>query len=133
MPLKINVFPLEDKTDPRGSLVEIFKGSTLGQENWGQVYIVSINPGKTRANHYHQYKNEWFFLAKGQVELTLQDITTQEKSSRLLDGTKPELINIPPGMAHAVKNNSTDEAILVAYIDYEFDAATPDTYSFNLT
>ena len=112
--------------------MEIFPGRQLGREGWGLVYLFTMNPGAIRGNHYHQSKNEWFFLAQGAVELLLRDITAQNNTVKTLTATKPEVVAIPAGTAHTLKNSHSDPALIIAYIDQEFDPNQPDTYPMNL-
>lgn len=118
---------LERKVDNRGQLVEVFPGSVMGRPDWGLVYLFSVNPGVIRGNHYHQQKNEWFFIAQGQIELVLGDRETAEQTILRLSGDHPETVFIPAGIAHAVRNTSATTAVVVAYIDQEFDPDNPDT------
>lgn len=123
---------LEQKVDNRGQLVEVFPGSVMGQPNWGLVYLFSVNPGVIRGNHYHQHKNEWFFIAQGQVELVLGDREASEQTTLLLSEEQPEVVFIPAGVAHAVRNTRSTTAVVIAYIDQEFDPDNPDTFYCDL-
>jgi len=80
-------------------------------------YVISITPGKVRANHYHKKKEEWIASASGKIELRIENIMTGEKDKLLLDTSAKEyeIIYIPPFVAHAVKNNSKREASLIVF------------------
>ena len=42
-------------------------------------YIVSVNPGKSRANHYHKKKEEWIAITSGKIILSLEWIDEEKK------------------------------------------------------
>ncbi len=80
-------------------------------------YLVSINPGKVRANHYHKKKEEWIAITAGTIELHLKDMTSGEVDIILMDTKSKdhEIVYIPPFVAHAVRNVSNKEASLVVF------------------
>jgi dTDP-4-dehydrorhamnose 3,5-epimerase and related enzymes len=81
------------------------------------TYLVSINPGKVRANHYHKKKEEWIAPASGKIELSLENVVSGEKEKLTLDVhiKEYEIVYIPPFVAHAVKNNWEHEASLIVF------------------
>jgi len=81
------------------------------------TYLVSINSGMVRANHYHKKKEEWIALASGKIEIHLENIDSGEKEKLILDTHVKgyEMIYIPPFVAHAVKNNWEHEASLIVF------------------
>jgi len=80
-------------------------------------YLVSINPGKTRANHYHKCKKEWIAIVMGKIMLFMEDVNTLEKEKIILDVTTEDykLIYLPPHIAHAVKNIGDCVASIVVF------------------
>lgn len=90
-----------------------------GDEPFDSVhtYIVSVNPGKVRANHYHKKKEEWIATASGKIELHLENVISCEKEKIIMDtfAQKYEMIYIPPFVAHAVKNPCENEASLIVF------------------
>ena len=80
-------------------------------------YIVSIRPGKSRANHVHQKKEEWIAPAAGTVQLLLEDIVTGERESMVLDSRSPDygLVRIPPSVAHSVQNTGEEDAVVIVF------------------
>lgn len=93
-------------------------------------YIVSITPGRSRANHYHGKKEEWIALAAGTVALTLADTESGEYESIPLNSLSPDygLILIPPFIAHSVKNTGNGEAAVIVFSRTPEDPA--DTFPF---
>lgn len=80
-------------------------------------YLVSINPGKSRANHYHLEKEEWMAIASGKIDLLLEDTRTKEKASIRLDAKSEDyrLVYIPPLVAHTLVNAAEDESSAIVF------------------
>ena len=80
-------------------------------------YLVSIAPNMIRANHYHMKKEEWIAPAAGIIELNTIDIHTNNKEKIVLDTkiTRYSLINIPPNIAHSLKNIGDCEASVIVF------------------
>ena len=80
-------------------------------------YVVSIEPMKSRANHYHKSKEEWLALAAGKIKLCLKDVVSGDYEEIVLDSRSEtyELIYIPPLVAHSVKNISNTEASVIVF------------------
>ena len=80
-------------------------------------YVVSVAPGRSRANHYHERKEEWIALAAGKVLLFLEDTRTKERETVVLDSRSEEyvVVRIPPFVAHSVRNPGPGEAAVVVF------------------
>lgn len=80
-------------------------------------YVVSVSPGRSRANHYHRKKEEWIAPVAGSLSLLLQDPETREREEILLDTRSPDylLVHIPPPIAHAVRNAGPGEAAVIVF------------------
>ncbi|MCM1987220.1 WxcM-like domain-containing protein [Methanococcoides seepicolus] len=85
--------------------------------NFIHTYLVSVNPGKVRANHYHKKKEEWIAITAGKIALLLKDMRSGEVDKIIMDtnSEKQEIIYIPPFVAHAVQNISNTEANLIVF------------------
>lgn len=114
-------------SDPRGFLYEALRFSSQSIPQGGQIYIYSLEPGARRGDHFHIEKSEWLICVLGKVRLLLKT-EQDEKISKELNGGKPELIFIAPRTSHALKNESKDVAIIIAYSSEEFNPDYPDTY-----
>jgi len=111
---------LEIKKDERGKLIEIFK-----MPDFGQVYYLTVQPGFTRGNHYHERKKEKFCVIEGEAKITLENKETKEF---LVSGNNPEVIDIPEKWIHSVKNIGDKEVKMLAWISEVFNPNDPDTY-----
>jgi len=95
-------------------------------------YLVLIEPSKTRAKHYHNKKEEWLCICSGKIELILEDIKTKKRETLILDSDSEnyDIIYIPPGVAHAVKNISGNKASAVIFSKTPEDPNDTFEYKF---
>lgn len=95
-------------------------------------YVVSITPGRSRANHYHRKKEEWIALAAGKILLSLEDPETKENEQHTLDSSSEDyqVVHIRPFVAHSVKNIGTGEASIVVFSKTPEDPA--DTFPYTI-
>ena len=119
------------KGDARGFLLEFVRGDEI-KGMAGQVYCTVSEPGAVRGNHYHKRKTEWFTVLEGEAILKLKDLATGEEKELLLSGEKPGIVEIPAGIAHALKNSGKDKLYHVAYISEPFKEQDQDTYPLKL-
>jgi dTDP-4-dehydrorhamnose 3,5-epimerase-like enzyme len=93
-------------------------------------YLVSITPNHTRANHFHRKKEEWMGIVTGKIKLNLVDIVTKENNTLSLDSQSDnyELIYVPPGTAHAIKNIDTRVSSIIIFSRNPEDPE--DTYPY---
>lgn len=81
------------------------------------TYIVSIQPGRTRANHYHRKKEEWMAITAGKINLHLKDVNSGEEDKVLLDANseESEIIHILPFVAHALENIDSGKSSIIVF------------------
>lgn len=100
------------------------------KEEIRQIYVATVKPGFVRGNHYHLKRKEWFFIIQGKAKIFLQDLKTKKKISFHVSSKKPKLIEIPPKVAHAVKNIGKQTLYLVSAQNDIYNPKKPDTYEF---
>jgi len=127
--IKYKVKELEIHSDKRGWLVEMLKRNEL-KEDIKQIYIATIKPKQVRGNHYHLKRTEWFFIANGKAEISLQDIKTKAKTCLKISSKKPKVIIIFPKIAHAVKNTGKEIVYLISAQSDIYNPKNPDTYEY---
>ena len=111
-----------------GSFYEILKSKDAGQ-----VSYLSIKPGETRGNHYHNTKVELFFLICGHVKFTIENIFSQKKTTfTLKSGTKIPNIVTQPGFAHNIVNVGKIAAKFIIWSNEIFNAKVPDTHAYKI-
>ena len=96
-------------------------------------YLVSIAPGKFRANHYHGQKEEWMAIASGRLGLHLEDVDTKEHASVHLDAEADDyrMIYIPPQVAHVLVNVADSGASAIVFS--RFPEKAGDTVAYEVT
>ena len=116
-------YPLKERVDERGRLIELFKS-----DSFGQVFISSTKKGVIRGKHYHHSKVEKFFVVKGEAIIKFRKIEGNKVISYHVSGTQPEMVDIPPGYTHSIENISDSELIVLFWANEPFDPQNPDTY-----
>lgn len=97
-------------------------------------YVVAINPGKSRAGHYHRKKDEWLCIVTGKIRLDLADLSSGTKESVIMDSQSKEytIIHIPAGIAHLVTNTSgTEIASIIVFSTDPEDKEDTTRYDFS--
>ncbi len=69
-------------------------------------------------------------IIQGEGRITFQDIKTSEIFSIDVSGKTPQMVEIPPFVAHAITNVGKKEMIMLGVINEPLDKANPDTYPF---
>ncbi|MEZ3424972.1 MAG: NAD-dependent epimerase/dehydratase family protein [Lachnospiraceae bacterium] len=121
-------YPLEMKTDERGSFTEIIR-----TPDRGQFSVNIIKPGVTKGEHWHNTKNEKFVVVSGigliQLRRTGNDTgNTYPVLDYHVDGSKIEVIDIPPGYTHNITNEGESDLVVFIWSNEYFEQDKPDTY-----
>jgi len=112
--------PLDIKQDDRGMLYEAFPS------DGGQIFVITINPGFTRGNHYHKRKVEKFIVVSGSATIACRNRGTGAyKSCRLL-GERPEAVTVTPNITHSI--TSKEGCVLICWVSEKLNSEDPDTY-----
>jgi UDP-2-acetamido-2,6-beta-L-arabino-hexul-4-ose reductase len=120
-------YPLEQRTDSRGSLAEFIK-----QSHFGQVFVSRTKPGVTRGNHYHHTKTEKFFVVEGKAIIRFRHILGGEIIEHMVSGKDFKVVDIPPGYAHSIENVGTTELVTLFWASEIFDPLRPDVYAMTV-
>ncbi|WP_053372998.1 polysaccharide biosynthesis C-terminal domain-containing protein [Paenibacillus sp. FJAT-27812] len=116
-------YDLKMNVDSRGSFTEFIRTSERGQ--------VSINvskPGITKGNHWHHTKNEKFLVVSGQGVISFRKIDESEIIEYKVSGDKLQVVDIPTGYTHAIRNTGNMDMVTVMWANECFDADKPDTF-----
>lgn len=118
-------YPLQQKDDNRGSFVEVIKSNTFGQISISKSY-----QNITRGNHYHHTKYEKFIVIKGSAIIKLRNLFNDEITTYYVSDKKLEVVDIPPGYTHSIKNitHGDGKMILLIWANEVFNPENPDTY-----
>mgnify|MGYP001106860704 CR=1 FL=1 len=124
LPKEKFIYPVQMKTDDRGSFTEIIRTPDRGQ------FSVNISkPGVTKGQHWHHTKNEKFVVVSGHGLIRLRKIGTDEVVDFEVSGEKIEVVEMIPGYTHNIINLSdTEELVTFMWANEPFDPNRPDTY-----
>ena len=109
--------------DVRGSFTEFMR--TAGQ---GQFSVNVAHPGVEKGNHWHQSKHEKFLVVSGEGIIRFRKIGAAEVLKYLVSGNRLEIIEIPPGYTHSIKNIGQMDMVTLMWANECFDPKHPDTY-----
>ena len=116
-------YPLKMNVDNRGSFTEIIRTVERGQ------FSVNIaKPGITKGNHWHHTKNEKFLVVSGKGLIQFRKIDTEEVIDYYVSGDKMEVVDIPPGYTHNIKNTGDTDLVTFMWANEVFNPDKPDTY-----
>jgi UDP-2-acetamido-2,6-beta-L-arabino-hexul-4-ose reductase len=121
LPLDARRFDLTGITSDTGSFCEVFK-----TEGWGQVSVLTIEPGATRGNHYHHTKCENFHLVAGTVALFEHDVRNDNEQASII--SQGNSFWTRPGWVHRIENTGSGTATFLIWANEVFDHKRPDTY-----
>lgn len=115
-----------------GVLTEVFRtdwGLDTGEV--GQVFQNMLAPGEVSGWHAHQLTTDRIFVNYGRLRIGLYDArsgsSTFGKYNELHFGTdRPALLLVPPGVWHAVQNNTSEPAALLNIVDRAYCYEDPD-------
>jgi UDP-2-acetamido-2,6-beta-L-arabino-hexul-4-ose reductase len=118
-------YPLQIKSDMRGSLAEFLKARGAGQ-----LFVSRTKSGVTRGNHFHHTKTEKFLVVEGQAVIRLRAV---DGGGRVIEyrvsGADFRVVDIPPGYAHSIENVGPGEMVTLFWASEVFDPERPDTYA----
>jgi UDP-2-acetamido-2,6-beta-L-arabino-hexul-4-ose reductase len=117
-------YPLQQRTDARGTLAEFMKSTTFGQ-----IFVSRTNPGVTRGNHYHHSKTEKFLVLEGEAIVRFRGIANADIIKYHVSGSKFTVVDIPPGYTHSIENVGTGDLVTLFWASEIFDSIRPDTIS----
>jgi dTDP-4-dehydrorhamnose 3,5-epimerase-like enzyme len=131
--MEIRLFDLQRHSDDRGYVEENFRPEMLpeGHREFGQCFLTTAKPGIIKGGHRHREKYELFYLVRGQALVTFQDMVSGQKTEVKLSDSKPQVLLIPPGPMHWIKNTGEDDFYLMIYTDKKSmlaDIDDRDTY-----
>jgi len=117
------IYPVDKKIDDRGWLFELLKSKYLGQ-----IFISKTKPGITRGNHYHHSKVEKFCVISGIASVKLRHLIDNLTVEYIVDDEKIQIIDIPPGYTHSIKNIGDKDLMTIFWANEIFNQNKPDTY-----
>ena len=117
------VLDAKKNTDERGLFSEL-----IHTEDSGQVSVSTSKPGVIRGNHYHHTKIEKFIVLKGEATISMRKIGEKEVHKFQVSGDKMQIVTIPVGYTHNIKNTGDTEMVLLIWCNEIFNNNNPDTF-----
>lgn len=116
-------YKLKKNVDNRGWLAEFIKSDEMGQ-----IFISKTKSGITRGNHWHHTKVEKFLVIQGEAVIKFRRIGSDNVIEYKVNGEVPEVVDIPVGYSHSIKNTGEEDVITLFWACEIFDPIKPDTY-----
>ena len=108
--------------EERGEFVQI-----AYQEVMRHLAAFEIRKGFSRGNHYHEKKEEIFYVFQGRIKATFIDMDTLQKQERILE--KGDKIRVKPRCGHLFYG--LEDTLVIEYSPQVYDKE--DSYKINLS
>ena len=115
-----------------GVLTEIFRRDwDLDEGTVDQIFQNILQPGEVSGWHVHQFTIDRIFVNWGRMRIGLYDARAASPSFGRANEfhfgiDRPALVVIPPGVWHAVQNNTGVAAALINIVDKAYQYEDPD-------
>jgi quercetin dioxygenase-like cupin family protein len=97
------------QTEDKGWLLEILSDQDGFSDIKGQVYLITINPGKTKGPHSHPETDYYVSCIKGLVKYSIGNDTM------IMGDDDFKIAFMPKGSSHSIENIGNDLAYVVIY------------------
>jgi dTDP-4-dehydrorhamnose 3,5-epimerase-like enzyme len=108
--------------EERGEFVQI-----AYQEVMRHLAAFEIRKGFSRGNHYHEKKEEIFYVFQGRIKATFIDMDTLQKQERILE--KGDKIRVKPRCGHLFYG--LEDTLVIEYSPQVYDKE--DSYKIELS
>jgi dTDP-4-dehydrorhamnose 3,5-epimerase-like enzyme len=108
--------------EERGEFVQI-----AYQESMRHLAAFEIRKGYSRGDHYHEKKEEIFYIFQGKIKASLIDMDTHEKGEKILE--KGDRIRVKPRCGH--RFYGLEDTLVIEYSPQVYDIE--DTHKVNLS
>jgi dTDP-4-dehydrorhamnose 3,5-epimerase-like enzyme len=108
--------------EERGEFVQV-----AYEEAIRHLAAFEIRKGFSRGNHYHEKKEEIFYVFQGRIKATFIDMDTLQKQERILE--KGDKIRVKPRCGH--RFYGLEDTLVIEYSPQVYDKE--DSYKINLS
>lgn len=127
----VKIKPLVRHCDERGYLLEVLRDDDGLLERFGQTTYTMTYPGVIKAFHWHRKQHDLWYVAAGEAMVVLYDLReespTYRKTQVIFAGEhSPQLIVIPPGVAHGYRVLGDRPVGLFYHTTRSYDPSDPD-------
>jgi dTDP-4-dehydrorhamnose 3,5-epimerase-like enzyme len=122
---------LQDGGDERGSSFAL-PATWLGSADRSvDVHVTTLVPGAVRGNHFHRARRELLIVVHQGAWSAHWDEGGEATPvhSRVFEGRGAVLIEVPPMVSHAVRNDGSAVLQITGLSDGVYNPAAPDAYS----
>ena len=123
LPTGVRLMPLTTHSDSRGDLTEIFRNEWHESPPSVHWLISRSGPNVLRGVHVHLYHWDYLCVIGGEMMVGLHDMRPEPSavaSAMLrLNGTRLQLLAIPPGVAHGFYTPSQSAVVVGASRSYD--------------
>lgn len=121
---KTQIIELQNSGDARGPSFSIPAPALTFVGELGDVHVVSAKPGAIRGNHVHLRRREALLVLPGaNWSLHWDEGAALGAEHRDFEGNSATLILVPPGAAHAVRNDGDRDLWLMVISSGAYDPA----------
>lgn len=124
-PLQPIILAGADGRDDRGLRIYPLAAAGVPRETVENLHVLSLSPGATRGDHYHEHAREWILILSGPALVSWREPGGEEAHTLTVAEGEPAFIEIPPRLAHSVHNPSDREIFLVAFNDLPGEGPIP--------
>jgi dTDP-4-dehydrorhamnose 3,5-epimerase-like enzyme len=96
------------------------------QESMRHLAAFEIRKGYSRGDHYHEKKEEIFYVFQGKIKASFIDMVTHEQEEKILE--KGDRIRVKPRCGH--RFYGLEDTLVIEYSPQVYDKE--DTYKVNL-
>ena len=121
--LNDNKYFLNYVKDERGYFKELYKSPL-----YGQISINMSYPNIIKGGHYHTYKKEIFYVAKGKCLISQKNIFNNNLIENIVQDKDKEMINILPNYEHTITNIGDTNSYTLMWISHIFNKDDSDTF-----
>lgn len=130
LPRFVRVVEVDAWRDTRGSVIVPAADDLLRAGQVRNLHVVVCHPGTVRGNHLHRNATEALCVLEGHFIAYFEDPRDRDLIPIEIPAGRFVLLEIQPGIAHAVENVGRSDGLLLCYADRPF--AELDTESFTL-
>jgi len=120
---------LKKSKDEKGALTELLQER---DKRFIRFFYATIGPNKIRGNHYHRSLDEWLIAIDSKIKLIVEDITTKKRKEIILSPSSNGIpkVRIGVNLAHAVKNISKKDAVIIGYMAKAYNHKSSGAYEY---
>ncbi len=115
----------ESWSDARGWGVKPLAAAGLASEVVKEMHLVSLEPGAVRGNHLHELGREWIVIFGGQASIAWRSENRASIQIDRIDPATTAMFEIPPGLPHAIRNDSALTIFILSLSDCAEPGAVP--------